>query len=80
MPSLKARIKMISTCLVAISDNVILKTQCMRTHVSHFSIIIVLGLLPIRLEEKKRFRLLLIVFSLKNQMQLVIIIQIKRLH
>ena len=57
-----------------------LKIQCWKTRVLLSSIIIVLGLLPIRLEEKKRFRLLLIVFSLKNQIRLVIIIQIKRLH
>ena len=57
-----------------------LKIQCWKTPVLLSSIIIVPGLLPIQLEEKKRFRLLLIVFSLKNQMQLVIIIQIKRLH
>ena len=57
-----------------------LKIPCWKIRVLLSSIIIVLGLLPIRLEEKKRFRLLLIVFSLKNQMRLVIIIQIKRLH
>ncbi len=80
MHNLKARIRMISSFLMEILDNTILKILCLRIHVSRFSIIIVQGLLPIQLEERRHYKIWSIVFNWKNQMESVIIIQIKRLH